>query len=341
MLWLLSDATLYEENEIYQQGGINLSKLFDEILNITADLASVDPNSIQLHFGRVIRWQKLAEFWDSRPDVFNDVIYKAMMNVITGNSPKGSDKSDELIELVEEAITTEKNVVKEWRRLDNFRKAMHKVESYYFDKGNASSESIREFIRKSLEFDIFYRKALETWDLSDASKNEKERVRRLKWTNVYCDDFKKVIRFFISNADTWTYDEWTNQTHIFDAFKNTYGMDYSKNTKSFDKLIEAVGSKICPRSFLANYLHKLFYIEEMNDSIAKLLWPIDTEKELVKCFERILKEKTYGIEYYIDNVAVMNSWIYKKLFQLKLEKNPVITDEVSKKIFEVGIGITV
>lgn len=318
-----------------------MNKLFDEILNTTAEIASVDPKSIPLHYGCVIRWQKLAEFWDSRSDVFEDVLYKAMMNVITGNSPKGSCKNDKLIKLLQEALTVEKNVVKEWWRLENFSKAMSKVENYYFDKGNVSCDSICKFISKSLEFDIFYRKALETWDLSDASKNEKERVRRLKWTNVYCDDFKKVIRFFISNADTWTYDEWTNQTHIFDAFKNTYGMDYSKNTKSFDKLIEAVGSKICLRSLWGDYLHKLFYIEEMNDSIAKLLWPIDTEKELVKCFERILKEETYGIEYYIDNVTVMNSWIYKKLFQLKLEKNPVITDEVSKKLFEVGMGITV
>ena len=113
-----------------------------------------------------------------------------------------------------------------------------------------------------MEFDIFYRKALETWDLSNASGNEKQRVRRLKWTNVYCENFKKVIRFFISSADTWTNDEWRNQTHIFDAFKNAYGMDYSKNTESFDKLIEAVGSRICPKSFLGDYLHNLFYIKK-------------------------------------------------------------------------------
>ena len=196
-----------------------------------------------------------------------------------------------------------------------------------------------KFISKSLEFDIFYRKALKTWNMSDASKNEKERVHRFEWTNVYCEDFKKVIRFFISNTDTWTYDEWTSQTHIFDAFKNTYGMDYSKCVKSFDKLIEAVGSRICLQSFLGDYLHKLFYIEEINDSIAKLLWPTDTEKELVKCFELILEDRNYGIKYYPNNVVVMNSWIYKRLSQLKSDGNPIITDEVRKKLFEVGTGV--
>ncbi|MBQ4545315.1 MAG: hypothetical protein II996_07080 [Oscillospiraceae bacterium] len=316
-----------------------MNDLFDEILNTTADLASVDPNSIQLHHGCVLRWQSLAEFWDSRADVFEDVIYKAMMNVITGKNPKGSDKSDKLIELVQEALTLEKNVVKEWWRLKNFSKAMRKVENYYSDKGNVSCGTILKFISKSLEFHIFYRKALKTWDMSDASKNEKERVRRLEWTNVYCEDFKKVIRFFISNTDTWTYDEWTSQTHIFDAFKNTYGMDYSKCAKSFDEIIEAVGSRKCHRSFREDYLHKLFYIEEMNDSIAKLLWSTDTEKELVNCFELILEDRNYGSEYFINNAIVTNSWIYKRLSQLKLDGNPVITDEVGKKLFEVGIGV--
>ena len=130
-----------------------------------------------------------------------------------------------------------------------------------------------------------------------------------------------------------------SENYILDAFENVYGIDYSQNTKSFDKLIEMIGIRMKLKTFWGEEIHKLFYIEEMNDSIAKLLWPIDMEKEFVNCFERILTVKIFSVEYYPNKDAVMSSWVYKKLVQLAKEKNPAITSEVGKKLFEFGLGI--
>ena len=313
-----------------------MNNLFDEILMTTAEMAEVDVSSIQLNAGCVKRWQSIAEFWVSKPNVFEDVIYRAMMNIIKGKHPKDDDKIDKLLELVQQALTSERNILKDWRKLNEFNVATRRMNEHYIKQGNVSCKSMLTLISNWLEYNIFYREALKTWDTTGASNAEKDRVRGMKRVNVFCDRFRQIIKFFIPNTDEWTLDEWFSQTHIFAAFKNMHDIDYSKNTADFDNLIDMM----CKRLKGEKYIHKLFSIMNITDSMANLLWPVDMEKELVRCLEHLLEDNSnaYGI-YYLTNADIAKSWVFRKLCQLREQKHPAISLEFSKILFEIALNV--
>lgn len=299
--------------------------LFEEIVSMSAELASVDEADIQLSRGRIKRWTSIATFWETKPQLFEDVFYNAMKHIATGRYPSGSSSMKELCELVETALTSEKDALNGWRKMPDFNDGMNKMRGYF--EMYQGCQCIYEFMRNRFNLRIFYREEIgKEIDILSCTVKGFKRAQYIAKIRNDCDCFGQALRLLVPGADQWSLSQWTSQKNIFDAIKNEYGIDYEKGPEQFEHLMEMMIKKLSGKP----YQRELFQIKDIPDAMATVIWPQDMVKELSK--QLILISQTRP--HYVTVDDVKDSWAYGKLS----EDRTHLSDKVKGHLLNFGLG---
>lgn len=293
-----------------------MSNIFERIVDTTAAMASVDKTSIPSSKGKWKRWTNLSYFWSSKPEIFDDVFYKAIAHIATGRYPKNSSNLKPLLTLVEEAILFNGEALRAWRRCKAFREAFRCVTGMIRRRNRHCSE-IRQFVIDRLHCLTFYRDEFRNEiDYSISSNREVKRAKAMDCVRRRYANFTTFIHTFIPESENWSADQLTSEKRIFSAFKAVHGVDYANNLDDFSILFDMMNVKFNGRPY---HMH-LFRIKDLEPSMVEAIWPENIVKELSKQLIHASNKMPVIIdgEYRpdIDSVApavVNSSWAYRML----------------------------
>lgn len=303
------------------------NNLYNEIVKATAAMASVSKDSIPTSKGCLKRWTNLSDFWTSKPEIFNDVFYKAIVHIATGRYPNGSKNLKQLLALVENAILFEAEALRAWRRNKAFSDAFKCVKCMICRRNRHCSE-IRQFTIDRLYCLTFYRDEFRNEiDYSIISYHEIKRAKAMDCVRRRYKDFLTFIHSFIPDSETWSVEQLTSEKHILNVFKTVHGGDYADDLGAFSLLFNMMSDKYKEKPY---YKH-LFRIKDLEPSMVAVIWPENIEKEISKQLLLASKKKPVIVngDYCpdIDSVApsvVNSSWAFgflqSKLMERKLSR---------------------
>lgn len=292
------------------------NNLYNEIVKTTAAMASVSETSIPSSKGYLKRWTNLSDFWTSKPEIFDDIFYKAIAHIATGRYPDNSRTLKPLLALIEKAILTDSSVLCAWRRNKVFSYAFKRVTDVLRYRRHHSS-IIYQFSTDRLYSLTFYRDEFcRPVDLATDSYLEIKRATSIACVRRRFENFTEIIHVLIPDAQNWNAHQWTSEKHIFAAIKSVHGIDYTKDADAFDRIISMMKHKLNSQP----YYYELFRIKHLPSSMAEAIWPENIIKELSKQLliasnvNPIITNGSYRPD--IDSVApsvVNTSWAYQIL----------------------------
>lgn len=293
---------------------------FAEIYKKTLEVLEASENDFPCGEGFERCWKDIIKVWnDSESLLGSKVLAFAVYHIAWKTWPISVESKPllELLCLVEKALLEEGYAYEVWSRQNEFNVAINALRlstDYDYDRCYCRTRCFGRYI---------YAKAVCQIKLKD--RDPKHLDARKSWTDFQMfgtlselrervDLFESAIVQLIPEAKGWTAEKWTDETMLLERIEEAHGVDYTQKHQDFDRLINVFKEKLAGKA----YDRDLMLLHQFPASLARCLWPKDTEKNLARFFARICKrtskqeKKNSRYESAFRRTVVMNSWIYKQ-----------------------------
>ena len=291
------------------------------------------------------RWIELAKAWDKLLvggsfGIFLDVVHRAMWGF-----PYcwGNPKYEEITRIVVYEMMREREAFLAWDTYSEFEDAIHVPADEgapWLDKLPAYECSVHhyEYLATRMLYKLRFSKR----------KYRKERAAcEEAWSEYHC-----CIGKIIPASRKWTEEQWMNEANVHNEIARLYGVDYRNDMESYCKLYSILTLN------RADHLQRLFceswyssHVKELPYSLAKVIWPKDTETKITLMFMVATKaaedsRTTLGITWDDGNTVglftykpLRESWLYKWMNEEygNLKDNSVSLNDMKRMLFAVAM----
>lgn len=223
-------------------------------------------------------WVELAEVWkdkieDGASNIFVDAVHRIMWGI---PSNQYKPKYEEIIQIVIEELLNDGEAFAAWDDytvcslaidvlgsetepcVDNAEEYCHSVEHY-------------QYLSDKMLCKVRYSKA------------------KYSYMNEACmyaiQAYETAIKKIIPEAESWTEDYWYNESHIYNALEELYGVDYSDDYEEYGRILLILMNDEddefeydCTEAWYASN------IKRMPMSLAEVIWPYCTEEKITRMF---------------------------------------------------------
>ena len=312
---------------------------FKLIYELTLKVTNLSPKHVPVSHGYSKCWSEIIDFWFeySNRSCFPNVMYAALFHMSRNQYPSDvkTDDMRALILLIEEELRGSGYAFMRW------------VESFEFvimlytfigedDFKSYCSETFRTYGISKMLLDLFHNKPrVPICYIHCSSESAQEFCKKS------IEAYNRTICKLLPEANRWT-DEWMDEKLVLRRIKEVYSVDFSKSGDAFDQLMHVAEEMLDKKQ----NPHALLNVSVCTIPLLRVLWGKNTEKKLVryfqyaydKCmaltnpnFKSVLRNR-YSFE------CLQRSWVCQTLADMESQKNPLITPEIKKKLFNVMIG---
>lgn len=315
-------------------------ELFSSIYELTLKICGKSSNDVPVSDKFFDCWNEILEVWRTyKKQLGYDVIYAAVHHITWAvyHVEQLSEDEKELLHLVEKAILEEGYAYERWSRSCDLDEALScMLDMAYLkpkEKGNGSA-----CFGKYIYLKAFCRIKLKNRNikapLEGMGKHDMRVFNRSIEAREYVRDFEFAIKRLLPDAKMWPEQDWLNEKKIYSEIKCAHGVDYCRDFKEFDTMIEM----FCMMLNYKTYDSRLIELNEFPKSMASCFWKLHTDKKAEAFFWRMynrcmLLKDSMNKKY--SKATFLNSWVYKQFSTGAYN----LSIETKKKVFEMSMGI--
>ena len=318
---------------------------FDTLCALTLEACELSEFPTESFSSNGNRWVELAKVWDELLaggsfSIFLDVVHRAMWGF-----PYcwGNPQYEEIIRIVQYEMARERAAFAAWDTYSEFEKAIHvpaNETTPWLDDIPAYHCSVDhyEYLATRMLYKLRFSK-------------QKYRHERKSCEEAW-GEYSRTIGKIIPASKNWDEAQWANENNVHNEILRLYGVDYRNDLESYHKLYSMLTLNG------GNHLQRLLWdswyashVEELTLSLAKVIWPQNTEQAIVQMFllaatgaEHTLK--TSGITCDDGNSrgvftyqSLRDSWLYRWVSQKysDVKDSNDYEKDIKRMLFEVTI----
>lgn len=297
-------------------------------------------------------WTKLADLWD-KYDSCGDMtpLYQAVSYIKNAYDFKFCSSLDKALFLaVCRELCSDNPAGNAWRTHPFFVRALNKAEldddseycdRFFDDEGSYVSSQHCYYLEQRMTLRYLENNGIHNKEHEDACH--------------YIDAYEAFVAKLCPEASKWSSDYWIDAANIYEAFHSEYQIDYRTTPREYDALLCVYRMETSEFTLTGDrehdYLRCAFNIERFSMPCARVLWPTDTEKNVIKmyylakdfvdqdcAFEDILRPCYI---YDVDDYVFTHSWIYT-VVQEWIATGELYTryeNAYKKALFEISLNI--
>ena len=223
-------------------------------------------------------WLELAKAWetllmDGSAGIFYDAVHRIMWGI---PHAKSRPEYDGIVQIVVEELLKDGAAFEAWDSYEPCNITIAEVES----EMNPATKNSDEYCSSIEHYHYCSDKLL--W---------KVRYSKAKYAAEYSEYqkaylmYEEAIKKIVPAACTWAEDYWYKEDHIYDELINLYGVDYRENFEEYGRiLLLLMNAEEEPEKYALNEAWFATNIQRMPMSLAKVIWPENTEEKIIKIF---------------------------------------------------------
>lgn len=181
-------------------------------------------------------------------------------------------------------------------------------------------------------------------------------ISKYSYFEVEIKAYEQAIMKLIPIAKSWDEDYWCNENHIHDEIVKAHGMALTDDFENYDLLLFTL---MVPYVYGENYeLQEAWCasgITHISDSMAKAIWPLNTEEKIVNIFDIALKNAGVKNMFTIYPLQARNlkplgdfkrgyldhNWIYEQMKMLVYNDSidPILKDRARTLFFNMKFAM--
>ena len=254
----------------------NLS--FDTLCKLTLEVCELSefPNGTFTSNGN--RWVKLAKAWDELLaggsfGIFLDVVHRVMWGF-----PYcwGNPRYEEIVRIVGYEMIREREAFKAWDTYSEFEDAIHVPAN----EGTPWLDDIPAYSCSVHHYEYLATRMLYKLRFSKRKYRKEREACEEAW-----GEYHRCIGKIIPASSEWTEEQWADEANVHNEIVRLYGVDYRKDMDSYYELYRMLTLNSSNR--LQRLLSESWYsshVKELPYSLAKVIWPEDTDKTITQMF---------------------------------------------------------
>ena len=294
-------------------------------------------------------WLELADVWEMYSEfgsagIFLDAIHRIMWGI---PSDICEPEYEEIIRIVVEELLMDGDAFAAWDDYDACTTAMKAV-------GNDTSPWIEDAddYRRSIEhYHYLWDKML--WKIRYSKA--KYLSEGINYKNAI-HEYESAIKTIIPVAGSWDESYWYNERHIYDEIIKLYGIDYSNDYVEYSRILLLLMNHTRDKS-LSDRDEAWFAsnITRLPMSLAKVIWPEDTEDKMIKmflCATEAAEMQTGNEELYaiqkgklihpvdvFEYSTIENSWLFAQVYAWYSDYHgdDEVLKEAKRRVFTVSM----
>ena len=329
------------------------SEELSQILKLTMKLSGYGEISCRRSKSAVAYWDRVIKMLKmNQSSIGYNAVYAALYCTHWGTYPTDLPNNRDLRLLVDllrskfETTSSDMKWAKEKQLFSSSLTAVLKSNSPYQAKSKKwHSKYYARFLELKTrvklyggEYTVEHINLLET-SLQDFADMQERARARAEYETV-----KGTLIKLIPVATGWSDDAFSNDHAILTYMRQAYGVDYAKEWKDFDALLYALEAMRNGQNE-----HYLLAVDNMPLSVARVIWPVDTEKNI----ERIFCEFCTLFKNYVDFFEAhgdepedlhkgrdefMASWLYRQIMTWYKDKTYQLSGETRSWLLSVSMG---
>lgn len=322
---------------------------FAEICQLTLDVCGLAalPEGALTSDGD--KWVDLATAWDDlltvgSAGIFTEAVHQIMWGI---PSHRAVEKYDCIVQFVVKELLDDGEAFNSWDQLPACNMAIGLVEA----EMNPWVENSEEYCYSIEHYQYLSNKMMQKVRYSKRMYADKVFTCEEK-----CNQYENAIKKLIPVAESWAETDWYKEKKIHDEIFKLHGVDYRDEYIDYGRILlilmndnQDKTTYACTEAWLAAN------IERMPMSLAQVIWPKDTESEIMRVFltatqltEKYValgspmayrKDKEIHPVDVFDYASLRKSWLYAQMYTwfTDLEGDIDCLKDVKKKLFEIAI----
>lgn len=313
--------------------------LFDRLV---AETQKFSPTPIgPISKGQLKRWNDLAAHWKANYTAFPNLFHEVIFHIARGRYSRASTTVKPLLRLIEEALLNDPDALRTWRTNPSFKISFMTVINEINNSKRWQSPAMCNFVKARLRVLLLYRDRTSpqlTYAMTQKRSDYRYACYQMEAQATYTH-FIELIHLLVPDSQSWKPSQWLNEKLIFSQIYAIHGIDFSQHINDFTALVSLYRNK----AERIPYYKNLFLITNLSTSIARAIWPVDMEEELVKQFNiacRVrpsLYQGQFSSYDPINPFNMVNSWVFRQLNEWRSNGN-LVNKTVRSNFMQIALG---
>ena len=295
------------------------------------------------------QWVDLAIAWDDlltvgSAGIFTEAVHQIMWGI---PSHRAVAKYDPIVQFVVKELLDDGEAFNSWDQFPACDMAIGLVEA----EMHPWVENSEEYSYSIEHYQYLSNKMMQKVRYSKRSYAGMERTCEQE-----CKQYEEAIKKLVPAAASWTEADWCKEKNIHDEITMLYGVDYRDEYVDYGRiLLLLMNDKADETAYIFDEAWLAANIEKMPLSLAQVIWPKDTETEIMRVFLAATqlteayvamgspgayrKDKVIHPIGVFDYASLRKSWLYAQMYTwfADLEGDIDCLKDIKKKLFEITI----